>query len=154
LLILVWFATPLPILVVPSLVFTTNLVWMVSLGFYFFLPCCVRFGHVWMEAFLAYCLSDKSIWVPSLQNRTSASVAWPRQIFEASIQITLFYINNPFLYKALFRSQIFPQIPLCKKKIPHHIKMSAHVWSTKCRWNKKLIAQFCCTLRDEYFEPN
>jgi hypothetical protein len=43
----------------------------------------------------------------------------------------------------LFRSQIFPQIPLCKKKILHHIKMPAHIWSTKCRWNKKLIAQFC-----------
>jgi hypothetical protein len=47
-----------------------------------------------------------------------------------------------------------PQIPLCKKEIPHHIKMSANAWSTKCRWNKKLIAQFCCTLRDEHFESN
>jgi hypothetical protein len=35
--------------------------------------------------------------------------------------------------RGLFRSQIFPQIPLCKKKILHHIKMPAHVWSTKCR---------------------
>jgi hypothetical protein len=55
---------------------------------------------------------------------------------------------------ALFRYQIYPQIPLCKKKIPHHIKMSAYIWSTKCRWNQKLIAQFCCTLRDECFKPN
>jgi hypothetical protein len=47
----------------------------------------------------------------------------------------------------LFRYQIFPQISLCKKKIPHHIKISAHAWSTKYRWNQKLIAQFCCTLR-------
>jgi hypothetical protein len=47
-----------------------------------------------------------------------------------------------------------PQIPLCKKKIPHHIKMSAHIWSTKYRWNQKLIAQFCSTLGDEYFKPN
>jgi hypothetical protein len=35
--------------------------------------------------------------------------------------------------KAMFRCRIFPQILLCKKKIPHHIKMSAQVWSTKCR---------------------
>jgi hypothetical protein len=47
-----------------------------------------------------------------------------------------------------------PQIPLYKKKIPHHIKMSANTWSTKCRWNQKLIALFCCTLRDEHFESN
>jgi hypothetical protein len=25
------------------------------------------------------------------------------------------------------------QISLCKKEIPHHIKMSANAWSTKCR---------------------
>jgi hypothetical protein len=51
-------------------------------------------------------------------------------------------------------TQIHPQILLCKKKIPHHIKMSAHIWSTKCRWNQKLITQFYCTLRDEYFKSN
>jgi hypothetical protein len=28
--------------------------------------------------------------------------------------------------KALFSSQFLPQIPLCKKEIPHHIKMSAN----------------------------
>jgi hypothetical protein len=55
---------------------------------------------------------------------------------------------------ALFRSSILPQILLCKKKIPHHIKIPANAWSTKCRWNQKLIVQFCCTLRDEYFESN
>jgi hypothetical protein len=49
---------------------------------------------------------------------------------------------------AMFSSSNSPQILLCKKKIPYHIKMPAHVWSTKCRWNQKLIAQFCCTLRD------
>jgi hypothetical protein len=54
----------------------------------------------------------------------------------------------------LFRSQIFPQIVLCKKKILHHIKMPAYVWSSKYRWNQKLIEQFCCILRDEHFEPN
>jgi hypothetical protein len=27
---------------------------------------------------------------------------------------------------------ILPQISLCKKKIPRHIKMSANAWSTKC----------------------
>jgi hypothetical protein len=35
--------------------------------------------------------------------------------------------------RALFRSQILPQIPLCKKEIPHHIKMLVNAWSTKCR---------------------
>jgi hypothetical protein len=30
-------------------------------------------------------------------------------------------------------TQIHPQILLCKKKILYHIKMSAHIWSTKCR---------------------
>jgi hypothetical protein len=29
-------------------------------------------------------------------------------------------------------SPILPQIPLCKKKISRHIKMSANAWSTKC----------------------
>jgi hypothetical protein len=33
----------------------------------------------------------------------------------------------------LFRSQILPQISLCKKKIPYHIKMPVKAWSTKCR---------------------
>jgi hypothetical protein len=43
---------------------------------------------------------------------------------------------------------------LCKKKILHDIKLMIHAWSTKCRWNQKLIAQFGCNLRDERFEPN
>jgi hypothetical protein len=33
----------------------------------------------------------------------------------------------------LFSSQIFLQILLCKKKIPHHIKMPSNAWSTKYR---------------------
>jgi hypothetical protein len=49
---------------------------------------------------------------------------------------------------------ILLQISLCKKKILCHIKMSANAWSTKCWWNQKLIAQFCCTLRDEHFKPS
>jgi hypothetical protein len=40
------------------------------------------------------------------------------------------------------------------RKIFRHIKISAHAWNTKCRWNQKLIAQFYCTLQDEHFEPN
>jgi hypothetical protein len=32
----------------------------------------------------------------------------------------------------LFSSLNSPQISLCKKKISHHIKMSANTWSTKC----------------------
>jgi hypothetical protein len=51
-------------------------------------------------------------------------------------------------------TQIHPQILLCKKEIPHHIKISANAWSTKCRWNHKLIAQFYCTLRDGHFKSN
>ena len=43
---------------------------------------------------------------------------------------------------------------LCKKKISHHIKLAVHTWSTKCRRNQKLIAQFGCTLRVEPFEHN
>jgi hypothetical protein len=43
---------------------------------------------------------------------------------------------------------------LCRISILRHIKMPAHIWSIKYRWNKKLIAQFCCTLRDEHLEPN
>jgi hypothetical protein len=35
--------------------------------------------------------------------------------------------------KPLFNFQFHPQILLCKKKIPHHIKISANAWSTKCR---------------------
>jgi hypothetical protein len=52
-----------------------------------------------------------------------------------------------------FPLQISSQIPLCKKKISRHIKILAHAWSTKCRWNQKLITQFSCTLWDESFEP-
>jgi hypothetical protein len=48
----------------------------------------------------------------------------------------------------------YTQITLYKKKILRHLKIPAHVWSTKYRWNKKLITQFCCTLRDEHFKPN
>jgi hypothetical protein len=43
---------------------------------------------------------------------------------------------------------------LCKIPILRHIKILAHIWSTKYRRNKKLIAQFCYTLGDEYFKPN
>jgi hypothetical protein len=50
--------------------------------------------------------------------------------------------------------QIWVQNVLCKNKIPRHIKIPAHAWSTKCRWNQKLITQFCCTLRDEHYEHN
>jgi hypothetical protein len=42
----------------------------------------------------------------------------------------------------------------CKQKIFRHIKLAIHAWSTKCRWNQKLIVQLGCTLRDERFEPN
>jgi hypothetical protein len=56
--------------------------------------------------------------------------------------------------RALFRYQIYLPNSTMQKKDSHHIKMSAHAWSTKWRWNQKLIAQFCCTLRDERFKPN
>jgi hypothetical protein len=62
--------------------------------------------------------------------------------------------RESWLHEALFSCPVLPQIPLCKKKILRHIKMSANVWNTKCWWNQKLIAQFCCTLRDEHFKPS
>jgi hypothetical protein len=43
---------------------------------------------------------------------------------------------------------------LCEHKILRHIKLAIHAWSTKCRWNQKLIVQLGCTMRDERFEPN
>jgi hypothetical protein len=55
---------------------------------------------------------------------------------------------------ALVGARLDAKFSTTKKKILHHIKILTHVWSTKCRWNKKLIAQFSCTLRDESFEPN
>jgi hypothetical protein len=63
-------------------------------------------------------------------------------------------LSGTTLSLALFRYQIHLQIPLYKKKISHHIKISVHIYSTKCRWNQKLIARFCCPLRDECFKPN
>jgi hypothetical protein len=42
-------------------------------------------------------------------------------------------VHGELLIWALFSYQILPQISLCKKKIPHHIKMPANAWSTKCR---------------------
>jgi hypothetical protein len=50
--------------------------------------------------------------------------------------------------------QIHPKFHYAKRRFPHHIKMLINIWSTKCRWNYKLIVQFCCTLRDEHFESN
>lgn len=38
-----------------------------------------------------------------------------------------------------------------KKNSSSH-QTSTHVWSTKRRWNQKLIVQFSCTLRDESFK--
>jgi hypothetical protein len=34
------------------------------------------------------------------------------------------------------------------------VKLVAHAWSTKCRRNKKLIAQFAWKLRNERFKYN
>ena len=60
----------------------------------------------------------------------------------------------PKATKALFSFLILQILALCKKKIYCHIKLGVYAWSTKCLRNKKLIAQFGCTLRDERFEPN
>jgi hypothetical protein len=61
---------------------------------------------------------------------------------------------SPFPRTGLFRFPILPTKFTMQNFYFRHIKMSAHIWSTKCRWNKKLIIQFCCTLRDEHLEPN
>jgi hypothetical protein len=53
-------------------------------------------------------------------------------VYYSIIRSGILLANGPCL-----DSKIHPQISLCKKKIPHHIKMSAHIWSIKCRWNKK-----------------
>jgi hypothetical protein len=50
---------------------------------------------------------------------------------------------------SFFSSLNSPKISLLKKKISYPIKIPAHIWSTECRWNQKLITQFGCTLRDE-----
>ena len=57
-------------------------------------------------------------------------------------------------FKPLFSFCKLLKSALCIKKILRHIKLAVHVWGTKCRRNKKLIAQFALTLRDESFEPN
>ena len=62
--------------------------------------------------------------------------------------------RHPCKFEALFSSSKFLKSALCKKKILRHIKLTVHAWSTKCRRNQKLIAQFALTLRDESFEPN
>jgi hypothetical protein len=62
--------------------------------------------------------------------------------------------SGSFWARALFRYLNSPLNSTIKKKIPHHIKISAHICNIKCKWNQKLITQFCCTLRDEYFKPN
>jgi len=36
------------------------------------------------------------------------------------------------LSKPLFSYSKMQTLTLCKKKIPHHIKLAVHVWSTKC----------------------
>ncbi|RCV44081.1 hypothetical protein SETIT_9G345200v2 [Setaria italica] len=35
--------------------------------------------------------------------------------------------------RAMFSYSQLPTLTLCKKKIPHHIKLAVHAWSTKCR---------------------
>jgi len=59
-----------------------------------------------------------------------------------------------FQSQAMFNSTEIQNLALYKKKIFRHIKLAVHTWSTKCRRNQKLIAQFALTLRDESFEPN
>jgi hypothetical protein len=51
-------------------------------------------------------------------------------------------------------TKVWPPNSLYRISILRHIKISVYIWSTKYRWNKNLIAQFCCTLRDEHFKPN
>jgi hypothetical protein len=42
-------------------------------------------------------------------------------------------ITDILYIRAMFSSQILGPESLCKKKIPHHIKIPAHAWSTKYR---------------------
>jgi hypothetical protein len=43
------------------------------------------------------------------------------------------HVQTCMEWRPCLDSKIHPQILLCKKKISHHIKMSAYIWSTKCR---------------------
>jgi hypothetical protein len=63
-------------------------------------------------------------------------------------------LQTVFTAWVMFSSSKLLNLTLCKKKISRHIKLAIHAWSTKYRWNQKLIAQFDCTLRDERFESN
>ena len=48
---------------------------------------------------------------------------------------------------------LFSKVHYAKRKFPSY-QTYGNAWSTKCRRNQKLIAQFALTLRDESFEPN
>ena len=65
----------------------------------------------------------------------------------STVQLNLFI-------QAMFSSHQTPEKCTMQKKILRHIKLAVHAWSTKCRRNQKLIAQFGCILRVESFEPN
>ena len=81
-------------------------------------------------------------WFPLPTDKTYKSISLSSQ------QLKFIYCPAYSLHP-LFSS---PKMHYAKKN--RHIKLAVYAWSTKCRRNQKLIAQFALTLRDESFEPN
>jgi hypothetical protein len=126
-------------------------------------PCCSAIIVDWYQSirattFFLMALESMSIihsathltTVVSYRRTSSSSSSWGLMRACQLFLLTVYSTST----RPLFSYLDSPQISLCKKKIPCHIKISANAWSTKCWWNKKLIAQFCCTLRDEHFKPS
>jgi hypothetical protein len=79
----------------------------------------------------------------------SHAVDWLKESVSslAQLQPTVTFCFSSFLpspsragkHPGLFSSPNFPLNFTMQKENSHHIKMPAHAWSTKCRWNQKLI---------------
>jgi hypothetical protein len=85
----------------------------------------------------------------SIHSRINEVMVWLSWVYELLVQAQCSDLWRNLLWLCLVAWKKYYE-----KKILHHIKLTIHVWSTKCRWNQKLIIQLCCTLRDERFEPN
>ena len=59
------------------------------------------------------------------EKRKAAAV--PVLCFVSSVSVSVHFFSM-----AMFSSLKIQNLALCKKKIPHHIKLAVHAWSTKC----------------------
>jgi hypothetical protein len=73
---------------------------------------------------------DGSARGPRSMSRSKLDLKWP--VWPHRTQISLERLNLTYV-GAWFSFRLLPQILICKKKIFRHIKISAYVWSTKCR---------------------